>query len=153
MHTLVHETSHCILENNYKHSPQWLNEGVATLFGNLLVQNGKVYYSPNVPYINLVKDLIYDGKFNLRAFFNYQPGDFSDHDKRPYVYGMSYAMVYFFVNFDIDYLQRILVLMQQGHNTMEALDKVFGGFDKFEICFKDFYKPGVGYNAHIYHFD
>lgn len=153
MSVLIHETSHSILENNYKRSPQWLNEGVATLFSNLIIQKGEVFYTPNIPYINFVKDMIYDGKFNLKAFFDYSPHDFADHDKRPYVYAMSYCIVYFFVNFDIDYLQRILVQMQQGQTTMDALGKVFGGFDKFEKRFKDFYKPEVGYNPHLYKYN
>jgi hypothetical protein len=153
MNTLIHETSHCILENNFKHSPQWLNEGVATLFGNLVIQNGQVYYSKDLGYINYVKDMIYDGKFNLKSFFNYNPHDFADATKRTYVYALSYDIVFFLVNFDIDYLQRTLVLMQQGYSTMDAFGKVFGGFDKFEKRFADFYKPGVGYNPHIYKYN
>jgi hypothetical protein len=153
MNTLIHETSHCILENNFKNSPNWLNEGVATLFGNLVIQNGQVYYSRNLPHINFVKDMIYDGKFNLRDFFNYLPHDFADKDKRPYVYSVSYCIVFFLVNFDVDYLQRTLVLMQQGYSTMDAFANVFGGFDKFEKRFKDFYKPEVGYSPHIYKYN
>jgi hypothetical protein len=153
MNTLIHETSHCILENNFKRSPQWLNEGIATLFGNLVIQNGQVYYSKELGYINYVKDMIYDGKFNLRSFFNYNPHDFADATKRTYVYAMSYAIVFFLVNFDIDYLQRTLVLMQQGYSTMDAFAKVFGGFDKFEKRFSDFYKPGVGYSPHIFKYN
>ena len=153
MNTLIHETSHCILENNYKQSPKWLNEGIATLFGSLVVQNGQVFYTNNTPNVNLVKDMIYDGKFNLRDFFNYNQADFYNKDKRPYVYAMSYDIIYLFVNFDIDYLQHILVLMQQGYSTMDAITKVFGGFDKFEKRFRDFYKPQVGYRAHLYNYN
>jgi hypothetical protein len=36
---------------------------------------------------------------------------------------------------------------------MNAIDKVFGSFDKFEKRFKDFYKPEVGYQPHIYTFN
>ncbi|MBW4889337.1 hypothetical protein KXQ82_06400 [Mucilaginibacter sp. HMF5004] len=153
MSVLIHETSHCILENNYHNSPQWLNEGVATLFSNLVLQNGDVYYTKNLGNINLVKDMIYDGTFNLKSFFNYNPRDFMDVTKRPYVYAVSYDIVYFLVNFDIDYLQRTLVLMQQGVSTMDAFGRVFGGFDKFEKRFKDFYKPEVGYRAHLFKYD
>jgi hypothetical protein len=153
MNTLIHETSHCILENNYRNSPKWLNEGVATLFGNLVLQNGEVYYTKSLPNINLVKDMIYDGTFNLKSFFNYNDRDFFDKDKRPYVYAVSYDIIYFLVNFDIDYLQRTLVLMQQGYSTMDAFDKVFGGFDKFEKRFKDFYKPQPGYRAHLFNYN
>jgi hypothetical protein len=153
MSVLIHETSHCILESNFRSSPQWLNEGVATLFSNLVVQNNEVCYTKNVPYINLVKDMIYDGAFNLKSFFNYNPRDFYDAVKRPYVYAVSYDIIFFLVNFDIDYLQRTLVLMQQGYSTMNAFNKVFGGFDKFEKRFKDFYKPEVGYSPHIYKYN
>ena len=153
MSVMIHETSHCILEHNYRNSPRWLNEGVATLFSNLVLQNGEVYYTKNLGNINLVKDMIYDGTFNLKSFFNYNVGDFYDKEKRPYVYAVSYDIIYFLVNFDIDYLQRTLVLMQQGYSTMDAFDKVFGGFNKFEKRFKDFYKPQPGYRAHLFNYN
>jgi hypothetical protein len=145
MEILLHESSHNMLQNNMRNSPEWLNEGIATLFGYLIVQNNDIYYNKQQWLIKIVKDQIFTGKFNLSGFFKYRQADWYDKDARDYLYGVSYCLVYFFVKDDIENLQNVLLLMKQHYTTQAALAKVFGTFERFEKRFTDFYKPEVGY--------
>ncbi len=145
MNTLLHETSHSLLENNYKGSPLWLNEGIATLFGSLVIQNDEVYYTKNEYNIKFVKDMMYKHEFSLYEFFKYSNLDFANEQKRPYVYAVSYCLIYFMVKDDINNLQQLTLLLKSGYSTNAAIAKVFGSFNKFEKRFTDFYKPEVGY--------
>lgn len=145
MEIMLHESSHNMLRNNLRNPPTWLNEGIATLFGNLVIQNDGIYFNRQTGYIKMVKDQMFKGTFNLAAFFNYRQSDWYDKDAREYLYAVSYCLVYFFVKDDIENLQNILTLMKQGNKTPDAIAKVFGSFDRFEKRFSDTYKPEVGY--------
>lgn len=145
MEIMIHETSHNILHNNLPNPPVWLNEGIATLFGYLIVKDGQVFYNRQDSYIKMVKDGIYRGTFNLQAYLNYSGYDWYDKNKREYLYAVAYSLVYFFVKDDINNLQNILLLMKQGYSTTDAISRIFGSFERFDKRFKDFYKPDVAY--------
>lgn len=145
MEIMLHESSHNMLRNNLRNPPTWLNEGIATMFGSLLIKDNDIYYNRQNGSIKILKDRLYQGTFNLAAFFNYKQNDWYNKDARDYLYAVSYCIVYFFVKDDIESLQNVLTLMKQGYSTTDALAKVFGSFDRFEKRFKDFYKPEVGY--------
>lgn len=145
MEIMIHESSHNMLENNLRNSPRWLDEGIATLFGYLVVRTDGIFYVKQYRYIKMVKDNIYRGTLSLQDYFRYPIDNWYDEEKRDYMYGVGYSLVYFFVKDDIENLQHILTLMQYGHNTTDAITIVFGSFDRFEKRFRDFYKPEVGY--------
>jgi hypothetical protein len=145
MEIIIHETSHNMLHNNLPYPPIWLNEGIATLFGYLVVKDDGIFYNRQDRYIKMVKDGIYKGNFNLQSYLGYQGPDWYDKDKRDYLYGVAYSLIYFFVKDDIENLQNILVLMQHGYTATDAITKVFGSFEHFDKRFRDFYKPEVGY--------
>lgn len=145
MEIMLHETSHNMLHNNLRNPPTWLNEGIATLFGYLVIRNNDIYYATQPTFVHVVKGQIYAHTFNLNSFFTYNQTDWYDKDKRNYLYSVAYCLVYFFVKDDVENLQNVLLLLKQGYNTQAALAKVFGSFDRFEKRFSDFYKPEVGF--------
>ncbi len=146
MKTLFHETSHKILGNNFRNPPQWLNEGIATLLGYLEETPGtnKIVYIPQRVYIRQVRDSIKANRKYLENYFRYKTTDWYDEVKRPMLYATAYCIVYFFINIDRDYLEPTLNLMKQGYSTPMAIQKIFGGFDKFNQRFYDFYTAGAG---------
>lgn len=146
MKTLFHETSHNLLHYNFARPPQWLNEGIATLLGYLVeTTDHRILYMPQKQYIKMVRDSMRLRTFSFNNFFNYQPNDWYNKDKRPMLYATSYTIIYFLINQESkDYLAPMLVLMKKGYSTQRAFKEVFGSVDEFTSQFFEFYRTGYG---------
>jgi hypothetical protein len=148
MNILLHESSHALLRHNLSPSPKWLNEGIATLFGRMVIDNkDQVFYVKQTHYIKGMKDIIATGSFNLTDFFHYRSSDWFDADKREALYTVSYCLVYFFVQTNIDDLQRFMLLLKQGNSTPSAINKMYGSMDKFQNQFLKFYSNESAYSV------
>lgn len=145
INTLFHETSHALLRNNFPNPPKWLNEGIATMMGYLVeTTDNEVYSVPQHSLIKMLRDSIHERSFNFNDYFRYKASDWTDKDKRPMLYATAYGIIYFFVNQRKDHLSSLLVLMQKGYSTRNALIKEFGSLENFEREFFYFYMMGDG---------
>lgn len=147
MNILLHETSHAILHRNLNNAPKWLNEGIATLFGRMVISNkDEVFYVKQTRYIKLLKDRMSARTFSLEDFFSYKNEDWLNADKREYLYTVSYCLIYFFAEDNIDNLQRLMLLLKEGKSSYSAINKIFGSQSKFESRFFDFYSRQSAYS-------
>ncbi|EHQ30410.1 DUF1570 domain-containing protein [Mucilaginibacter paludis] len=148
MNILLHETSHAILYRNLNNAPKWLNEGIATLFGRMVISNkDEVFYVKQTHYIKLLKGRISDRTFSLEDFFNYKNEDWFNAEKREYLYTVAYCLIYFLAEDNIDNLQRLMILLKEGNSSYAAINKIYGSQSKFEGRFFDFYSKQSAYSS------
>jgi hypothetical protein len=145
MRTLLHETSHNLLQYNLARTPRWLTEGIASILENLVeTTDNQILYMPQGPRVRQVRDSIRARTFEITNYFNISELDWMRVDKAQMMYSSAYSIIFFLINQHEDYLTQMLVLMKQGYTAQNALKKTFGSMEQFRQKYNYFYIFGDG---------
>jgi len=141
--TCYHELSHFFIRNYMPVSPVWLDEGLATYFGNIKISNS-IKHEYNVYLIARVKTMIELKDIDLKSFINWNHEKFYDISFSQDGYG--YALAYSIISFLMQNEATMIVVIDniyKGKNSYETLDNAYkGGFTAFEKDFIAFVKRG-----------
>lgn len=137
----LHEASHSIFQFNYPRSPIWLNEGLAEFFETLdFDSEGNLHASPQSNRIRSIKaGLAFKDAERLKTFFKIYDRKFYEHDMSEN-YNMAYSVIYYFIKSkNTKVLKNIIKLTSKGHDTLKAIEFIYGSFEIFEERYRRFY--------------
>lgn len=140
LQTVIHEMSHCLLNHNLRNPPRWLNEGIADFCGSMLIEDDKVSFAADPYKIKTVRDMVIQSPLKLKDFMSIRNSEWTDPESRSSLYAISYSIVYFLIKKNPSTLKRILLMMQEGQSSVDAIEYSYGGFYKFEDEFNAFYR-------------
>lgn len=138
---LLHEISHAFLHHHLKQTPKWFDEGLATYFGSLIVQNNQIFYTPVIGRIERIKELQEKELLNLPVFLQNSSRNWGN-DKKQITdeYTIAYSIIYFLVKTNLNLVKHLAVRIKSGQTTTAALTEIFGSMDFFESRYTNFYK-------------
>jgi len=138
---LLHELSHAFLHHNIKNMPKWFDEGLATYFGSLIVQDNQIFYTPIVGRIERIQELNEKKLLNLADFVQ-NAGRNWGNDKKQITdqYTIAYSIIYFLVKTNLNLIKHLAVRLKSGQTATAALTEIFGSMPFFESRYTDFYK-------------
>ncbi|MVN23439.1 hypothetical protein [Mucilaginibacter arboris] len=139
--TLLHEISHAFLHHNIKRPPKWFDEGLATYFGSLIVQDDKIFYTPVTGRIERIRELNEQGLLHLSDFLKNNTRNWGD-DKKTITdqYTIAYSVIYFLVKTNLNLIKHLAVELKNGQATTASLAEMFGSMEFFENRYNNFYK-------------
>ncbi|MGI4749815.1 MAG: DUF1570 domain-containing protein [Janthinobacterium lividum] len=137
---LLHEISHAFLHHNFSRPPKWFDEGLATYFGSLIVQNGQIFYTPVSGRIERIRELNEKGNLHLADFLNSNNSWHGTQQDITDQYTISYSIIYFLVKTNLNLLKHLADELKNGQSAMTVLSQDFGGFDFFQSKYISFYK-------------
>ena len=138
---LLHEISHAFLHYNIPHPAKWFDEGLATYFGSLIVENNKIYYTPIVERIERIKEMNERRTLHLTDFLQNKSRNWGD-DKNMITdqYTIAYSIVYFLVKINLNLVKQLAVELKNGRSATDALTGIFGSMEFFESRYNKFYQ-------------
>ncbi|RYE37170.1 MAG: hypothetical protein EOP42_00590 [Sphingobacteriaceae bacterium] len=137
---LLHELSHAILHQNLVDPPQWLDEGLATYLGSLIVDKNEIYYTPITGRIERIKELADNGTLHLAGFLNNKAKWAGDKSTYTDQYTIAYSIIYFLVKTNLNLIKNITDGLQQNQAPIVTLSRDFNSFQFFQSKYIDFYK-------------
>lgn len=138
---LLHEISHVFLHYNFNQPPKWFDEGLATYFGSLIVEDKQIFYTPVVGRIERIKELVSNRSLNLEDFLNNNNRNWGDDINRiTDKYTVAYSIIYFLVKTNLNLVKQLADGLKAGKPSSTVLAECFGSMGDFESRFSGFYK-------------
>ncbi len=138
---LLHEISHAFLHNNMRKSPKWFDEGLATYFGSLIVEDNKIFYTPVYGRIERIKELIKKRELYLQEFLQNNSRNWGDDQNLiSDEYTIAYSVIYFLVKTNLNLVKQMANGLKSGQTTATILTEIFGSPALFESRYTSFYK-------------
>ncbi len=137
---LLHELSHAILHQNIKNLPQWLDEGLATYLGSLIVDKNEIFYAPITGRIERIKELAEKGDLHLAGFLNNNTRWKGDKSTYTDQYTIAYSIIYFLVKTNLNLIKNITDGLRQNQPPIDILSRDFNSFQFFQSKYLNFYK-------------
>jgi len=141
--TIIHEASHCFLENNLPRTPRWLTEGIAAFCETLTIENNEVVFSAQAARIRSVRNMVLAADFKLMRFLDTRSSSWGEKNATQNLYSISYSLIYFLIKKNPNALKQILMFMKEGHSAEKAIEYGYGGFYRFESDYINFYKNSL----------
>lgn len=138
---LLHEVSHAFLHLNIKIPPKWFDEGLATYFGSLVVQDNKIFYTPVYGRIERIRELNDKKLLHLEDFLKNNSRNWGD-DKNLISdqYTIAYSIIYFLVKTNLNLVKQMAVGLKSGQAATTIIAEIFGDEQFFESRYVNFYK-------------
>ena len=135
--TCYHELSHFFIRNYMNTPPAWLDEGLATYFGNMKISKSakhelNIYLIARVKTMIELKDIV-----DLKDFIDWNYEKFYDisFSQDFYGYALAYCIVYFLMQNE-ETMIAVINHIYKGKSSYEALENSYnGGFAAFERDF------------------
>lgn len=137
---LLHEVSHAFLHQNFKHPPQWFDEGLATYFGSLIVQDKQIFYTPVSGRIERIRELNDQKLLNLGNFLNSDRIWAGNKNQVSDQYTIAYGIIYFLVKTNLNLIKQLAVELKEGRPVTTVFAEMFGSFELFQSRYISFYK-------------
>lgn len=138
---LLHEISHAFLHLNLKNPPKWFDEGLATYFGSLIVENNQIFYTPVVGRIERIKEMIARKEFDLNDFLQYNNQNWSfNHQAITDKYTIAYSIIYFMVKTNLNLIKQMADGLKNGQTANEVFAEIFGSSEGFTNRYNNFYQ-------------
>lgn len=141
---LLHEISHAFLHRNINRPPKWFDEGLATYFGSLIVQNNQIFYTPVTGRIQRIAELNKSGLLNLESFVTNNKKNWGD-DKNLLSdqYTIAYSIIYFLIKTNLNLVKHVAVGLKNGQTASAIFNEIFGSMDFFKSRYINFYKQQI----------
>ena len=142
METCYHELSHFFLHLSIASPPAWMDEGLATYFGNCRVSSKDVKHQRAEYLIGRLKTMIEMKDIDLRDFVTWKASKFAQisFTQDNYGYAAGYCMILYLLQKDENLTVNIMQAIMQNKSSEEAFDTFYtGGFSQFEKDFMAFY--------------
>ncbi len=138
---LLHEISHAFLHQNIKLPSKWFDEGLATYFGSLIVQDNKIFYTPVSGRIERIRELNDKKLLHLEDFLKSNSRNWGD-DKNLISdqYTIAYSIIYFLVKTNLNLVKQMAVGLKSGQTATAIITEIFGSEEFFESRYVNFYK-------------
>jgi len=139
--TCAHELSHFLLMQRMN-APAWLNEGLATYFGNMKFLSKTATHDKNKYLTARIKTMIELRDIDLQDFVAWDYGKFGKMSfaNDSYGYAIAYGMTLFLINKNENLTMNIIREIGKNNNTIQAFDTCYiGGFEQFEKDFLAYY--------------
>ena len=139
--TCSHELSHFLLMQRMN-TPIWLNEGLATYFGNMKFSSKNATHDKNKYMIARIKTMIDLRDIDLPDFVTWDHEKFGkmSFSNDNYGYAISYGIIFFLMNKNEDLTMNIIREIGKNQSTADAFDTCYtGGFAQFEKDFIVYY--------------
>jgi hypothetical protein len=138
---LLHEISHGFLHNNIQHPPKWFDEGLATYFGSLIIQNNQIFYTPVTGRIERIRELNNKQQLYLADFLKNNSRNWGDEQKLiTDKYTIAYSIIYFLIKTNLNLVKLLADELKAGRPSIAVLADMFGGYAFFESRYIQFYK-------------
>ena len=142
--TCAHELSHFLLMQRMN-APIWLNEGLATYFGNMKFSSKNTVHNKNKYLIARIKTMIELRDIDLQDFVTWDHGKFGkmSFSNDNYGYAIAYGIIFFLMNESKDVTMNLIREIGKNQSTADAFDICYtGGFVQFEKDFIAYYSNG-----------
>ena len=138
---LLHELSHAFLHRNTSNPPKWFDEGLATYFSSLIVQDKQIFYTPVTGRIERILEMSSNHLLNLTNFLNNNNSNWGNDQKQiSDQYTIAYSIIYFLVKTNLNLVKHLADELKAGRASAAVLAEMFGGFVFFESRYNSFYK-------------
>ncbi|MVN89520.1 peptidase MA family metallohydrolase [Mucilaginibacter aquatilis] len=142
---IVHEASHFFMHYyNFYGVPRWINEGMSTFFEGLYLDDRKrVYIDPQRSRLIEARNLLNEGKLSIPRYLS-EANDESwlQKEKASVQYSIAYAIVYYIIKTNPQYIKYLLNQLNNGKNSADALSLCYGSVELFEnrfrLCYRNF---------------
>ena len=139
--TCAHELSHFLLMQRMN-VPVWLNEGLATYFGNMKFSSKNATHDKNKYLTARIKTMIELRDIDLQDFlaWDYEKFGKMSFANDSYGYAIAYGVVLFLMNKSENLTINIIREVGKNNNSVQAFDTCYaGGFGQFEKDFMAYY--------------
>jgi len=140
---IVHEASHLFMHyHKYYAAPKWINEGLSEFFEGLYLDDrGRVYIDPQKGRLLQVRNYVNNNEVDLADYLNFQKdAGWTLKNEVDFKYNVAYAMVYYIIKTNPQFIKLILAALDQGNTSYDSLAKQYGSFEYFENRFKLYYR-------------
>lgn len=138
---LLHEVSHAFLHHNLKNTPKWFDEGLATYFGSLIVQNKQIFYTPVTGRIERIRELNDKQLLHLADFLQNNSRNWGNNPKQlSDQYTIAYSLIYFLIKTNLNLIKHLADKLKAGQPSLTILADMFGGYAFFQSKYISFYK-------------
>jgi len=138
MEACYHELSHFFMHSRIASPPSWIDEGLATYFGNCKVSSKEVKPQQNEYFTGRLKTMIEMKDINLQDFITWKTAKFNQASSTQdgYGYAIAHCMISYLSQKNENLTINIIQAIMQNKSSEEAFDTCYtGGFSQFE---KDF---------------